>query len=155
MLLAPSGGVSQSTYIHCTFTYTQYYIVQCCLPSWRSGDLNIVDKVSTIGSFLQCGCHYINVGTLTCQSWRPSCGRCGCRCLEWTGWERPGLTRLSCWPSEEKLAQNIWVQTVKDGWWFIEQHKFVVLLLLRCQKKIIQLPAERQVVFLERDSSIH
>lgn len=51
---------------------------------------------------------------LTCQSWLPSCGQCGCKCLAGTGWEHSWLTPLSCLPSGEKLAQNSCVLTVKD-----------------------------------------
>lgn len=51
---------------------------------------------------------------LTCQSWVPSCGRCGCKCLEGTGWGHSWLTPLSCFPFGEKLSQNICVLTVKD-----------------------------------------
>lgn len=60
----------------------------------------------------------LNGLTLTCQSWLPSCDLCRCKYLEWTGWGQLWWNRRSGWPSEEKLAPNIWVRRVKVlGWW--------------------------------------
>lgn len=112
MLLTPSDLWFLHFYIH--------IYLQISSSSWRSEDWIFVNKMSTsvtVSRIFWWPCNYMHVEILTCQSWLPSCGRCRCRYLEWTGWGRLLPTPLICWPSEEKLAPNIWVSTVKGVWW--------------------------------------